>query len=330
MRLGFIDITKAIAIISMVSLHVELGAGTIVSPSTLQSYASNQQYIFLVWFMPVFFVITGYCSNYSKPFRPFLFDLILTIGFPIFFFDVLYINVTNFLTMPVSEAVNQIPMTLLRFFRYSFWFLRALFVAKLLFWIMIRFVRIKFLMVGVLMILYLVASIAVLFGHGQHGCHSLIAVSFIATGYYVRNNNLMEKKNFCLVSIILYLFIIVILYLLNYDLPIMVNTIQIKNYLDIPLLYILSVSGSIGLMAICKKISHNTILEYIGKYSLVIYCFHFIVHSLPFSTVLSHDSSLQFCLGYIAIHTAITIGLCCLLAYLVDRKYLRVVIGKRP
>lgn len=329
-RIVFIDITKAIAVISMVTLHITMGIESVVPKQTIQPYSDLQQYIFLTWFMAVFFVVTGYCSNYSKPFKPFLKSLIISVGLPIFFFDILVVNITNFITLPTSEAFYLLPFSLLRFFRYSFWFLRALFVAKLMYWAINKILNNRVVpILGVILILYILAGIAVLYGHGEHGCHSIMALALIATGDYVRKNNLLENKMICWGSLIIHIICITTMYVFSYSPPRIQNSILIHNCFDIPLLYIISVSGSIGIMFLSKIIGKNNILEYIGRYSLVIYCFHFIVNKLPFSYFISENSSLSYCLVYLICHTIVTISLCCLFAFVFDRKYLRIVIGKQ-
>lgn len=328
-RLNYIDIAKAFAVIAMVSQHVEMSIENTVPSKVMQPYAELQNYIFLTWFMAVFFVITGYCSNYKKPFKPFITSLIISIGLPLLFFDIVPKNIENFTSMAFKDAIFQIPLTFTRFFRYSFWFLRALFAAKIIYWMINKYTH-GYYKVITLLFLYLLATVAVVNGHGAHGCHSLIAIMLIEMGCWLKKHNILENDKFCVANLLAHVICMTSMWALHYQPPFMIETLGM-NYIDIIWLPIVSFTGCVSVLYLCKKIGKCWILEFVGKYSLVVYCFHYYVNRwLNLNLSLTPDSSLSYSMIYLVVHVIITVTLCCIFAYIVDRPYLRVIIGKKP
>lgn len=325
-RLYFIDSAKALAVTAMVTQHVVMAIEMNVPKEIIAPYADLQPYLFLTWFMSIFFVITGYCSNYKKEFMPFVSSLVFSIGLPIFFFDIVPKNIENFLDRPLDEALIQIPHTLTRFFVKSFWFLRALFAAKFMYWLLCKYAdgnKKLFIILSA----YLVAYLAVVNGYGAHGCHSLMALSFIAFGDYMKNNNLLEKEKFCQVCLLTHIVCIVGMYLIGYKPPYFIETIQM-TYTDLLWLPIVSISGCVSVMYICQKIGDCKILGFIGQYSLVVYCMHYYIGKLPFFMHIYPTSSFAYLIVYMLLRSCYLIGLCCVFAYIIDRRYFRIIIGK--
>ena len=340
-RLHYIDVAKGVAIILVVLHHDILGTyasshGTNMTASMLQ----DAQYYWLVpYFMPVFFMLTGYCSNFGKSLKPFTTSLLLSIGLPIFFFDIIPYNIELYLALPFNEWLCQIPSSLLRFVRYSYWFLRALFVAKLLYWGISRVCSgVKKSIVVV--VLYVVACTAVLLGHGEHGCHSLIAMMYIGIGEICKKRNIFEdRKGLGLWATLLYILVTIFLVCLSRKAPYMANDIQIADFLDVMLMPILAISGSVAIICLAKCISENKVLEYFGRYSIVIYC----IHMHPYLGQI-YKSILGYCgiyidfpnadatstIAYVISFLIFSLCMCSLFAYIIDRPYLRVIMGKRP
>lgn len=98
---------------------------------------------------------------------------------------------------------------------------------------------------------------------------------------------------------------------------------------DLPLLLLLSVSGSMMTLYVSKFINKNNLLEYLGRNSLVIYCLHIAtlgaVHNMGVKLIGLEAvagvwlSVLQLCF---------TVVLLLLFSWLLNMKYLRVLQGK--
>lgn len=106
-RLRFIDATKGILIFLVIAGHVpfamiKLGG---IPSSAIELWGEINYNTFASFYMPSFFFITGYCSNFSKPLETFIKDNLATLILP---------------CLLLSSPTN--------------WFVMALFVAKLLYY----------------------------------------------------------------------------------------------------------------------------------------------------------------------------------------------------
>ena len=93
-------------------------------------------------------------------------------------------------------------------------------------------------------------------------------------------------------------------------------------------LILLSVTGSIMMIGLAKKIRSNSLLEYLGRNSLVIYCMHGIVlRKISFYFGESSFSAYQY---YVIVLVAffLAVAIPCGVAYVMNRRYLKVFIGK--
>ena len=340
-RISYIDVARGLLILSVVLHHNILSSYYSIPQhqnETINFLQEFQYYMWIPFFMPAFFVLTGYSSNFDKPFKPFISSLVMAIGCPLFFFDIIPYNIETFQKLNLTDWLAQMPWTLQRFFRYSAWFLRTFFVAKLLYWLINRYCKEKVKNV-ICFLLFIFACIAVLLGHGEHGMHSLMALFYISVGKLCKQYGVFEDFKIGNIAVLLYIAITMVLFLLHRQSPYMTNEIIMSDAWDIFTLPILAISGSIGTMNIAKRINKNKILEYIGKYSLIIYC----VHLLPYLGILFNleleslgidvDLSTAGCLQtllYMSTRFIFIVVACCLIAFIIDRPYLRIMMGKRP
>ena len=339
-RIAYIDVAKGLLILSVV-LHHNILSSYSMSYNQNEMTAFLQEFQYYLWipfFMPAFFVLTGYSSNFDKPFKPFMSSLIMTIGCPLFFFDIIPYNIETFQKVSLSEWLAQVPLTLLRFFRYSFWFLRVFFVAKLLYWLINKYGK-EMVRNVVCFLLFIFACIVVLLGYGEHGMHSLMALFYISVGKQCRQYKAFEDFKIGNIAVLLYIAITMVLFLLHRQSPYMTNEIVMSDAWDIFILPLLAISGSIGIISLAKRINKNKILEYIGKYSLVIYCVHMLPYLGRIYKMMLDDIGIQINLTnsdcattllYMSSLFIYTVCVCCIIAFIIDRPYLRIMMGKRP
>lgn len=338
-RISYIDVAKGLLILFVVFYHNCLSAFYV---SQGHNEITNvlrvvQYYMCAPFFMAAFFMLTGYCSNFNKPLKTFLQSLIMTLGAPLFFFDIVPYNLEAFFTMPFKEWIIQVPLSLQRFVRYSLWFLRALFMAKLLYWIINRYFKEKMKFM-ICIILFIFASSFVLLGYGEHGMHTLFALFFIGIGEKCKKYELFEKKHIGIYTFFLYMLITIVQLYFHRNSPYMTDVIFFYDVFDVILYPLLAISGSLSVICLAKCINTNKALEFLGKYSLVIYCFHMLPYAaflfglllnlIGFEVDLMNADGIKTII-YLTSKFIFTVCLCCILAFILDRPYLRITIGKK-
>lgn len=341
-RLEYIDIAKGILIILVVLHHclVSSHAFANINNNTIEVLYSAHHYLYVPFFMPGFFFITGFCSNFNRPFLPFFVNLTFAIGVPLLFFDIIPYNCEEYYKKTFLDWLISLPVSLLRFFRYSLWFLRVLFVSKLYYWILNKYLSENKVIITTIF-LYFIAAIFVMCGYGEHGCHSLMALLFISFGKYCKKNRILENGKIGALYFVGYLLISCIFFSMNRKTPYMTNEIQINDVIDILAFPILGTFGTIAMILIAKKIYNSKILAIVGKYSLVIYCVHMLgypQHLYKYflsligggNELFLNEQSCAITICYIVGDIIFVTTICCIFACIVDRPYLRVIIGKRP
>ena len=72
-RLSYIDVAKGVLILFLLMGHALLfirNEG--VNDSFINGFQNIRIFLWTPYYMPAFFVITGFCSHFNKPFLPFL------------------------------------------------------------------------------------------------------------------------------------------------------------------------------------------------------------------------------------------------------------------
>ena len=137
MRCKYFDIAKGLLIIIVIIHHIPAVATSLNQSDAVLEYVDGIDFLYRGFFMPAFFFITGCCSNFSKDFKPFIISnanglLIpaITIG--------LFCQVIQMIYPPHDFYVN------IKSWIYcggAFWFLPALFLSKLIMWIINKFLN---------------------------------------------------------------------------------------------------------------------------------------------------------------------------------------------
>jgi len=323
-----IDIAKGLLIIGVVYYHmwtILTGSCQIEHPAFRTMYNVHNGYT--VFFMPAFFVITGYCSNFTRSFKQFIISNVRTILVPM-----IMLNLIPCLLSFNAEALRYMLDVDKWLWGLSFWFLPALFLAKLFFWPIAHFVadyKFSWLLASLCFILAELAEIYSIGINYWYWKSALAFVLFLQIGYWLRHS---KHKNLVLRSgAILYIIAFPIcFYILGYHLP-MIGLTVIGQWKEILPFLITSISGCLGIMYISKLINKCIILEYIGKSSLVIYCSHWFIaqHLCKYlSKVFIMDSNIKAATFYL-VSVIMAVGFSCFLYRIYDTKYLRWIIGKK-
>lgn len=138
-RLHYIDIIKGVCVALVIVRHAPFVMGFADNPYMDVFWLKN---FFIPFFMAAFFMVTGFCSNYDRPFLPFLWRNVKGILIPAFCLYYLNRWLENFNTFLFAE--NPTWLTLghwlspgIRTFIADgghYWFLSALFLAKTALW----------------------------------------------------------------------------------------------------------------------------------------------------------------------------------------------------
>lgn len=319
-RVRFIDIAKGILMVMVVIHHIPAVANKIGF-----AFSVDFKYYNLAitpFFMPAFFIITGFCSNFSKPIVQFLKNNIKSIIIPGFFLGI----INNWIVLISESCTNPIEYLKLGFrtlllYGGPYWFLSALFLSKLIYWLINRFINDNTLKIFILLLCVFVG--VYMYNEFEsynywYLFHSLMLVPFLYIG------KLVNKVNMNTSYIFLYIAVLCICYYAD-SIPTVTATVKM-SLLQIPIFIYLSFTGTMALMYICNFINNNAILEFFGKNTLIFYGIHISLLFAIFRIVIACDIPITF---FTILVIFIICILCCSVASVVlNTRYLRFIIGK--
>ena len=272
-RTSFIDIAKGILILVVIFHHIMFAANEVkvsgdfsLNLYLLPLYAS--------WFMPAFFVITGYCSNFNKDFSVFIINNMRTLLWPAITFF-LMTTIYGLILFPDITSIGDTLATIpIRGFN---WFLMAMFISKMLYWFINRCVQNNVLK-GIFVVMIAVAAIFFndinfLNGNWFHHRHALYLTLFLYIGQVSREKKLFLPK-YLMYATILFIVVVLTCMKLNGITPGIAGLWINFNVCQIPLHVILALTGTAMVLYMSMLISKCKLLEQIGKDSLIYYIFH--------------------------------------------------------
>lgn len=274
-RLHWVDILKGILILLLLLHHFPQAARqSEITPSDFK-FVYCWQDIYVCFFMQAFFFVSGYCSSFSLPLKEFGIKLVKQLIIPFVFFEVLFCTVSCWLNSNIS--LNSI-------FDYWYndngshlWFLNALIFSKLSIYLITRYISKSFFFLYFISItLFLVGIILNDLDYGRNFLYirqSFTSIFFVVLGYHMKTAPNIFKS----VLRLGYLFplILCVMYIMHLPIPILTAAIGF-GIKGVPVFFILSTSGVMAIILLCKKIGSNRAIEFFGKNSLIVYCTHFI------------------------------------------------------
>lgn len=328
-RYPYLDVAKGILILSVVLHHMSLQLDTLLPNDIFTRFLHVFSYnSWVLFFMPAFFIITGRCTNFKKKFKDYLIDNIISLKVPVFFF----IGILGALS--IRPLFGFSPFNphwwFVRMFDSGVWFLHALFLSKILFWGIDKLSSVTLQLVFCLILFF-----------GGIWCFTKNILTFCWLSHtasltiFLFIGNVLKKKEikgyFGIVCATLFIISVIIINALGNTPPLITQEPQVSSLRDSILILLLALTGSIAFLSLCKYIDKNKALQYVGKYSLVIYIIHgpelieYMIQSVPFfNTASSFCVLVDFSLRYIFVVSSI-LGI----AYILDRPYLRIIIGKK-
>lgn len=325
-RLHYIDLSKGLLIIGVVLIHILLPFRGIENPtvSIVDAIGFNTWVLF---YMPAFFLISGKCSNFDKSFKQFLLTNLMSLKAPVFFF----IGLMGALTIRTEYGFSpfSVKWWFIRMFESGVWFLHAIFLSRLMYWIINHYIKKCTYQIFICLILYIIGFIGIYLDFYPYFwiAHSLVLTIFILIG------KLCKEKfiNSGWICLFVFCISVVVLHSCGYRLPYIVQNLVCENFIDILIIPLLSISGSVGFIWVCKLIGKSSIIEYIGRNSLMIYVLHdiFIARFNNLSIFIGQQNSLS-CFFNLMIVLVGVIACCLVTTYIFDRPYIRIIIGKKP
>lgn len=280
-RISWIDVARGIGIILVIQGHA------------LSSH--SYRHLIYAFHMPLFFFIAGFVFNYKK------YPLIITlkksingiiipyVGFGLMSYFFWWIENANF-QFEISAFLGHLSGIIYGnssslFFNIVLWFLPCLFITKISFAVISKVINDDRILVGFLLGLSILGyylsinfpNLALPFGIES----ALTAILFFGIGSIIKTNYFEKAgqivKNQSFLILISSLIICLISAFWNYSIYGYQIDIRLNNLANYPLFLVGAFSGIIAVCLISILIKKNSVLELLGKYSLVLFALHPIV-----------------------------------------------------
>lgn len=330
-RLGYIDIAKGVLILFLLMGHALLfikNEG--VNDSFIDGFQRTRVFLWTPYYMPAFFVITGFCSNFSKPFPTFLWQNIKTLKIPAIIFGTLLVLVTmtSHHTLSASGILKHLAFC---WVNSGLWFLDALFISKLLYWCINRWCRgeamafissIVLLIAGFLYYRYITKE--------DYGClaHALLMTIFLFVGHWLKKRqDAILKLKPILMFLGVYVIAAVIVNHLGVSMPYITHKIRMDWVSLVPFIC-LSISGSIVIIYLCQVIGRCKWLQWIGENSLVFYMFNTLALNVSIKFLAKYMNSHIACIGLYIATMLLTCLILTVITKIINTKYLKFTLGK--
>lgn len=262
-----IDMAKGILIAMLIFHHiVDVCGQSDVSNVVISAMRSIQKQMIVCYFMPAFFMITGICSNFNKPFVPFVKNQIKSLLIPAVSFILLF-------HIYQGDTIRQLGGTIMRLFLSGkdYWFLIALFEAKLLYWFLYKYVNNSKGIIVILLALSFTGSLLNTFDISQNffmhrhvfDLTLYLGVGHLAKSYY-------KKQKVSVSCLIVFVAILSVYTIADIKIPYVTYNFATPapHWVSHVLL---SISGSYLVLWLSRSIKVDALIEYMGKNSLAIF-----------------------------------------------------------
>lgn len=324
-RLHYIDVAKGLIILMLPLQHFAVATRQTGVNTPFDGLILQNLWIIAIFFMPAFFILSGYCSNFDKDIIDFLKSLLKTIVLPILTFEVCEVAGYYFIF-----DINLLPDFTHPPYLH-FWFLNAIFIAKLLYWMLNKFLRknelLKLASGGGIMLAGIVLNQYSIGDNILYYQHGFIAVIFIAFGASMKRfdsiSNTMMKYSIAIFPLS------VLFFRTFFHIPAFTALIGV-TWLSSPIFLMVSISGTLFCMQICKMLNECSVLEFYGRNSLVVYALHYIplLLLIQWCYAIFEPSTLWSFMGYIIAVYTFEYAACALFIYIFNLRPVAYLIGK--
>lgn len=324
-----IDMAKGVLIVMLIAHHIVDICGTRMTDAgggTLHVLEVLQYPFILCFFMPAFFVITGMCSNFESDFKTFLIKQFRTLIVPAFVFGLIYF---------VAErgSCRRIDIFFKNFLISAapFWFLKVMFFGKIIYYFLNKRIRSGLVILLILLGLSFLGTVL----NATHlfknvYCHRQLfdLTLYIAIGAIFKSK--IIDRRIGLYSVVLYVLLVIVCFIFwGVKLPYVTYGFGTTPS-GWPFHVLLSISGTVVLLGLCRWLKPRTWLVGLGQCTLIIYMINWDTLSFfidAFERYISQASVMSFLLAYVVILiSTLSIGVC--INYVFQHTRLRVVMGK--
>lgn len=307
-RIEWVDVIKGFAIIMVMWGH---------------TYNNALIHVFIYSFhIPLFFLMSGYFfSIKNMKYKDFLWYKIKTLLFPMAIFSIInvfiqiIINFDNLAIIPKRLAGIFIE---LRGSQYDsgLWFITCLFVAELIYWIVIKLSKDNLTIeISLLLICAIVGNLYIAFVDHIVPWSieaALIAIGFLGAGRLIRTyeSKFIDQINAKVLVVCIIIF--AVSSFLNYMYGVCPDIYADKIGI-IPLYYISALSGSMIFIIVFRLLPTSRVLKFVGQNSFIFYAFHGTMFSL-ISKAFVADTVIS---GII--YVIIGMCLCSIIAWLINK-----------
>lgn len=274
-RQSWIDVVKGILILIVCLVHVDGNARDYVGTHQFD-FVGDYAFLYVSWYMPAFFVVTGFCSNFSLPVREFVLKNIKALILPCIFIGVFLTSWLNaFLSNDGLSYNNFLDLDYYAILLYCGpWFLPALFIGKMLVYFLLKYVRRS--VVYIFLLLFLLMFISTILYNRRllpniwYFQHALMLAPFLFAGFLLRNKQLGNHQFKILAGGLFLEALLVIMKVFHLPYP-YIGGIPGMFWGNFWLCFIIGFVCTVSLFIVCQKIGRCRWLEFLGRHTLTIY-----------------------------------------------------------
>lgn len=286
-RIRYIDISKGILIICVLLGHIA-GIGKEFGGID-NNYFEYTGYLLSTFYVPfymqAFFFVTGYTSNFNKPFKFFLKQNIKRLLIPYICFGIIY-AVFNKVFFSKEFLFTTIDGERVLFIIEYYWFLSTMFIARLLFWGLNKLNHSILIVLSCLILFTVSACICTHYqnlvgtSHWHNWFHyrnALMMLIFMAFGHCFKKN-VFQFNAIELWGTIIYLMLFLFTAILGHQLPNNGHGTE-STFNEMPLHLFCATTGTLMVFFISKLLfsKGNSFLETMGRNSLTVYTIHYLI-----------------------------------------------------
>lgn len=324
-RVRYLDIAKGLLIILLVFAHFRSALARTDFENELFVYVYGWNSIFICFYMPAFFLISGYCSNFKKGILSFTKSLLRNLLLPLF-----ALSLINDIAYSLMVTHQDLTTVLLNAITRggTLWFIQALILAKVVCYIIQKFTdsRIAMLLLTIMLLVIGVALNQFKVGSNPfYYQHGLVASFFVSLGIYLKENPIVYEKMLER-SLLVYPFIGIVNFWYSPSLTAFLS-VSLKT---LPLFLILSTCGTLFLLAICKKMRECRWIEFWGRNSLVVYGLHFAPYVFFFNAIYGwmYPTEAMSFIGFLLLLFIAEYTLCYILMHIFQYKPFKWLLGR--